>query len=66
MSEEAAVKAEKRGKETPERRKKRMDWFFHFLYLIIYPYFKLIHPVYAIGRENIPEIGRASCRERVF
>lgn len=55
MSEEAAVKAEKRVKETPEHRKKRMDWFFHFLYLIIYPYFKLIHPVYAIGRENIPE-----------
>ena len=55
MSEEAAVKAEKRVKETPEHRKKRMQWYLHFLYLIIYPYFKLIHPVYAIGRENIPE-----------
>ena len=55
MSEEIAVKTEKKTKETPERRKKRMDWFFHLLYIIISPYFKLIHPVRAVGRENIPE-----------
>ena len=55
MSEEIAVKTEKKAKQTPEQRKKRMDWFFHFLYIIICPYFKLIHPVRAVGRENIPE-----------
>lgn len=53
MSEEIVVKAQK--KPTPEQRKKRMDRFFHFLYIIICPYFKLIHPVHAVGRENIPE-----------
>ena len=50
MSEEIAVKAEKSAKETPERRKKRMDWFYHLLYIIIWPYFRLIHPVRAVGR----------------
>ncbi len=55
MSEEAVVKTEKKAKETPEQRKKRMNWFFHFLYIIICPYFKLIHPVHAVGRENIPD-----------
>ena len=55
MSEESAVKAEKSAKETPERRKRRMDWLYHLLYLIIWPYFRLIHPVRAVGRENIPE-----------
>ena len=52
MSEETKKSA---SKETPEARKKRMDWFFHFLYIIIWPYFRLIHPVRAVGRENIPE-----------
>ncbi|MCI8552479.1 MAG: 1-acyl-sn-glycerol-3-phosphate acyltransferase [Lawsonibacter sp.] len=32
-----------------------MDWFFHLLYIIVWPYFRLIHPVRAVGRENIPE-----------
>ncbi len=50
MSEEV-----KKAKETPEQRKKRMDWFFHLLYIIVWPYFRLIHPVRAVGRENIPE-----------
>ena len=50
MSEEV-----KKAKETPEQRKKRMDWFFHLLYIIVCPYFRLIHPVRAVGRENIPE-----------
>ena len=43
------------SKESPEQRKKRMDWFFHLLYVIVWPYFRLIHPVRAVGRENIPE-----------
>ena len=50
MSEEV-----KKANETPEQRKKRMDWFFHLLYIIVWPYFHLIHPVRAVGRENIPE-----------
>ena len=33
--EETAVKSEKKAKETPEQRKKRMDWFFHLLYLVV-------------------------------
>ena len=53
--EETAVKTDKKPKETPEQRKKRMDWFFHLLYCIVWPYFRLIHPVHAVGRENIPE-----------
>lgn len=53
-SEEATVK-KAAPKESPEQRKRRMDWFFHVLYIIIRPYFWLIHPVRAIGRENIPE-----------
>jgi len=54
VSEETTVK-KPTSKETPERRRKRMDWFFHFLYVVIRPYFWLIHPVRAIGREHIPE-----------
>ena len=44
MSEETTVQ-KAAPKETPEQRKRRMDWFFHFLYIIIWPYFRLIHPV---------------------
>ena len=55
MIEETAVKTDKKPKETPEQRKKRMDWFFHLLYLVVWPYFRLIHPVHAVGRENIPQ-----------
>ena len=29
--EETAVKTDKKPKETPEQRKKLMDWFFHLL-----------------------------------
>ena len=54
MSEEAIVKKAE-AKETPEQRKRRMDWFFHLLYIIVWPYFRLIHPLRVEGRENIPE-----------
>ena len=54
MSEEVTGKKTP-SKESPEQRKKRMDWFFHLLYVIVWPYFRLIHPVRAVGRENIPE-----------
>ena len=54
MSEEAIVKKAE-AKETPEQRKRRMDWFFHLLYIIVWPYFRLIHPLRVVGREHIPE-----------
>ena len=54
MSEETTLQ-KKPSKETPEHRIKRMNWVFHFLYIIIWPFFCLIHPVRAVGRENIPE-----------
>lgn len=53
MSEEAVKKAP--PKVSPEQRKRRMDWVFHLLYIIIWPYFRLIHPIFAVGREHIPE-----------
>ena len=31
------------------------DRWFHFLYIVIWPFFNLFRPVRAIGRENIPE-----------
>jgi len=31
------------------------DRVFHLLYVIIWPFFNLFHPVRAVGRENIPE-----------
>ena len=36
-------------------RRKRMDAMFHFLYAVIWPFFSLVRPVKAIGRENIPD-----------
>lgn len=54
MSEEAIVKKAE-AKETPEQRKRRMDWFFHLLYIIVWPYFRLIHPLRVVGWEHIPE-----------
>ena len=54
MSEETTV-TKAQPKESPQRRKRRMDWFFHLLYCVVWPYFRLIHPVRAVGRENIPE-----------
>ena len=54
MSEETTV-TKAQPKESPKRRKRRMDWFFHLLYCVVWPYFRLIHPVRAVGRENIPE-----------
>lgn len=38
-----------------------MDWCYHFLYAVIWPFFNLFHPVKAIGRENIPEGGAIIC-----
>ena len=54
MSEETTV-AKEQPRKSPSRRKRRMDWFFHLLYCVVWPYFRLIHPVRAVGRENIPE-----------
>jgi 1-acyl-sn-glycerol-3-phosphate acyltransferase len=54
VSEETTV-TKAQPKESPQRRKRRMDWFFHLLYCVVWPYFRLIHPVRAVGRENIPE-----------
>ena len=32
-----------------------MDRVYHLIYMIIWPFFNLFHPVRAVGRENIPE-----------
>ncbi len=32
-----------------------MDSWFHFLYAVIWPFFNLIRPIRAVGRENIPD-----------
>jgi len=38
-----------------------MDRVFHLLYTIVWPFFNLVHPVRAIGRENIPEGAALIC-----
>ena len=43
------------AKDDSQARRKKMDAMFHFLYLVIWPFFNLFHPVRAIGRENIPD-----------
>lgn len=53
MSEETVTKAP--AKDDSQARRKKMDAMFHFLYLVIWPFFNLFHPVRAIGRENIPD-----------
>ena len=37
------------------------DRFFHVLYAVIWPFFNLVHPVRAVGRENIPEGAALIC-----
>ena len=37
------------------------DRFFYVLYTVLWPIFNLIHPVKAIGRENIPEGAALIC-----
>ena len=43
------------AKDDGQARRKKMDAMFHFLYLVIWPFFNLFHPVRAVGRENIPD-----------
>lgn len=43
------------AKDDNQARRKKMDAMFHFLYLVIWPFFNLFHPVRAVGRENIPD-----------
>ncbi|MBE6973569.1 MAG: 1-acyl-sn-glycerol-3-phosphate acyltransferase [Ruminococcaceae bacterium] len=38
-----------------------MDRFFHVLYTVVWPFFNLVHPVKAVGRENIPEGAALIC-----
>ena len=38
-----------------------MDAWFHFLYVVIWPFFHLFRPIRAIGRENIPEGAAVIC-----
>ena len=40
--------------EQKTREDRRMDVWFHLLYLIIWPIYNILRPVRAIGRENIP------------
>ena len=37
------------------------DRFFHVLYAAIWPVFRLVHPIKAVGRENIPEGAALIC-----
>ncbi len=37
------------------REDRRMDFWFHLLYLVIWPIYNILRPVRAVGRENIPE-----------
>ena len=43
------------------REHRRMDAWFHFLYVVIWPFFHLFRPIRAIGRENIPEGAAVIC-----
>lgn len=54
MSEECKETSMPHQREAGDLRKK-MDAMFHFLYVVIWPFFNLFRPVKAIGRENIPE-----------
>ena len=38
-----------------------MDRVFHVLYAVVWPFFSLVHPVRAVGRENIPEGAALIC-----
>jgi len=38
-----------------------MELWYKILYCIIYPFFNLVHPCRAIGRENLPEGGALIC-----
>lgn len=42
-------------KKTTFPSKKTTDKWFHFLYFVIWPFFNLVRPINAIGRENIPD-----------
>lgn len=37
------------------------DRFFYALYAVVWPFFNLVHPVKAVGRENIPEGAALIC-----
>lgn len=41
--------------------KKRTVAVFHFLYVVIWPFFHLFRPIRAVGRENIPEGAAVIC-----
>ena len=38
-----------------------MRIFYTVIYLIVWPFFNLVHPCRAVGRENIPEGGVLVC-----
>lgn len=38
-----------------------MDRFYHVIYTVVWPFFNLVHPVRAVGRENIPEGAALIC-----
>ncbi len=38
-----------------------MDRFYHVLYAVIWPFFNLVHPVRAVGTENIPQGAAIIC-----
>lgn len=38
-----------------------MKYYYAFIYIVMYPFFNLVHPSRVIGRENIPEGGVLIC-----
>lgn len=49
------MSAELETKERANREDRRMDAWFHALYMILWPILNFFHPIRAIGRENIPD-----------
>ena len=37
------------------------EQFYRFLYLVVWPFFNLFHPVRTVGREHIPEGAAVIC-----
>lgn len=50
MSNETVSVVENNGQQ-----RRRMDAWFHFLYVVIWPFFHLFRPIRVVGREHIPE-----------
>lgn len=59
MSEENEVKQKKKLSMAEKRR--RMDRLYRILYVIVWPFFNLVHPIRTLHRERLPEGGALIC-----